>query len=389
MQHKKVDLRLRVWTNDGDSKKLPGHYPLKFELYVDTNRWQEGTGYWVRPEQFDQLTQKVINHPKANFWNALLKKSFDKYTKKIEHLTILEDAITGPVVFEKVVTRKGFFDYSKKVRPGKETQTVLNRIQRFLGREPSFREVASEDFLRSFSEWHIIDQELDSNTLNNSLRCLRKILGVAKKERIIYRNPLSKKDGGAIDIPEYVQPETIFLVTSERERFYKLFLKYKAQYDAMEAPAYDGKYKALVYFELAVYTGLRTSDWYEFNPETRVQEDGFIRVRAVKNQNWVVLPISPALRLIIEEIRKVGPFTTDNSDTNTYLRELAKEAQVNKDITTHKGRHSFGHLCACLGFTLADTAHYMGITEKVAKVYYHMSGEIRKERAMQLSEVQC
>lgn len=378
-----VDIRLILWPFEGESVRHPGKQPLKYVLYIDGKRYYETTGYYLFPDQFNEQAQEIVKHPSAKFYNAILQKKLKRYQDEILKKVALEEEVTKEIL-DRNNKRGGFFDFCKVVRPDDVTPTMTNRMYSFLLREPQFKEI-NIDFCRKYEQWHI-DEEYSQNTLHQSMKYLRRICTQAQAENYIRKNPF-KPEGGGYKMPEYIQPETVFLNEPERNRFFDLFLKYKAQYEKVEAPVYTKQYKTLVYFMLACYTGFRHSDWGKFDVETRVQEDNMIRLRAHKNKQWVVFVIGKKLALIIEEIRKIGLFTINNGDTNDYLRELVKEAEVNKDITSHAGRHSFGYLCACLDFSEADTAHFLGVSLDTVKVYYHITGEVRKGRTKKLAEV--
>lgn len=389
-----IDLRLILWTYDKPLKKRPGCFPIKLELYVDGRRPKTGTNQYVQPDQWDEDKQEVFNHPDAKFINTIIRKKKRHYQDKIEKMLALDEEIPLDL-FEEGKSKKAFFTFCKEVRPDEVTQTMISRITDFWGREPTFKEM-NMDFMRKFEAWHkdlipdkktgILKLRLHSNTLNNSARYLRRILGQAETEGYLRKNPFNKKYGG-YKVPEVIESETEFLNEPERERLWQLFLDYKTKYDNQSKPMYDDKYKTLVYFTLATLTGFRHSDWSKFDPKERVQEDNMIRLRAHKNKKWVVMEMGAKLKTVIDEIRKIGLFTLDNKETNTWLRKLGPEAKIDKDFTSHAGRHTFGCLCASMGLQKQHTAYFMGISIKVVEVYYHLTGEAMKEQTKMLAAV--
>jgi integrase/recombinase XerD len=385
-----VRLDIILWQND-ESIKYPGLYPLKLQLYIDGDRPQKSLGFRVTPNQFDKVKQEVKDHPDAKFINAIARKKKRFYQDKIEKAMALDEEITSEI-FGESKEKKKFFKFCEEVRPDKVTPTMIGRVKEFWGKEPIFKEL-NIDFMRKFEAWHkelIADKNgeikprLHQNSLNNSARYLRRIFGQAETEGYLKKNPFNAKYGGYV-VPESEDSETIFLNEPERIRFYNLFLKYKAA--NANNIQYDDKYKTLVYFMLACYTGFRHSDWSKFNPRERVQEDNMIRLRAHKNKQWVVMEIGHKLSEIVAEIRKIGPFTLDNNETNAYLRILAPEAEVDKDITSHVGRHTFGCLCASIGLKEDDTAYFLGVNKETVKKYYHYTAEARKEQTKRLAQV--
>jgi site-specific recombinase XerD len=55
------------------------------------------------------------------------------------------------------------------------------------------------------------------------------------------------------------------------------------------------------------------------------------------------------------------------------LKLIGLAAKINKNLRTHIGRHTFAVLCAELGLSIETTAELMGITIKVASVYYKIT----------------
>ena len=62
-------------------------------------------------------------------------------------------------------------------------------------------------------------------------------------------------------------------------------------------------------------------------------------------------------------------------------------AGIDKEISTHTARHSFGCLCASLGLPESTTAKLMGINAQTVKVYYHLTGSDLSEQAKALKEI--
>ena len=66
----------------------------------------------------------------------------------------------------------------------------------------------------------------------------------------------------------------------------------------------------------------------------------------------------PILRQIYDELY-----------VNRLLKLVAREAKIDKHLTTHIGRHTFGTLCGEKGYSTAWIAQAMGVSEQTAKTY--------------------
>lgn len=377
-----------------EQKKNPGKYPIKIALYIDGVWHRKAVGHCVEPHQWNDDRQEVIDHPQAKFINAAVKREYDKAYASLLECYKKQDAVTPAVLGKLKKVNRKFFEFCRAVRPDKETKTMIGRIQNFWGREPEFHEI-DMDFMRAFDAWHkemiltkagSLKQRYDHNTLNTTGRYFRRICLQAEKEGYLPKNPYNKEHGG-YKVAPYIDPEVIFLNELERQRVLDLFRRKRDAHLRQGAKSYTDEYKTLVYFVFAIHSGFRYSDWGKFDPKLHVQEDGFIRLRAHKNDEWVTMEIGPTLMEAITEIRKIGRFTLNNGDTNTCLRLLAPQAKIEKDVTSHVGRHSFGTLCATIGLKVEHCAYFMGITVEQAETYYHLTGEARKEQTKALAAV--
>ena len=209
---------------------------------------------------------------------------------------------------------------------------------------------------------------MSPNTINTTFKWFRRIIGQAKKEKLIAYNPFDD-----YSVPKYQQTDRTYLTDSEKQ---KLFEKI----DLFEGESYV----VLCYFLYGCYSGLRQGDWMRFKPE--LVEDKFLKLRAKKNRKFVVLHVGPTLDGIIQRLLKIDPCPALQT-CNAYLKVIGSFCGIKKVLTTHVARHSFGYMCASNRIPKSVTAELMGISERVVSVYYHLSGIDINEQASVLKTI--
>lgn len=214
----------------------------------------------------------------------------------------------------------------------------------------------------------VLQKGLAQNTINTTFKYLARIIKQARKEKYIHENPFDD-----FDKPKYVQSDRIYLVQDEINKMVHL----------LDQPMNASLYNTLCHFLLGCFTGLRHSDWGSYHG---IAEDGLVKHTAKKNQKHVVVPVGKTLNRVLKLIESQNkPFS--NQKCNMYLKSLASMAGIQKEITTHSARHTFGCLCASLGLPESTTAKLMGINAQTVKVYYHLTGEDIKHQAKALQNI--
>lgn len=199
-----------------------------------------------------------------------------------------------------------------------------------------------------------ISKTLSPNSAWDTFKVLKKFYGLAKNEGWVKDNPFRKMESP----PKYESIEPEYLTLKE------LDLLEEVELTEDLAIIRD-------YFLLECYSGLRFSDWSRYVIE-QIGNDRNLKVRAKKNGEPVYLPIdkSPRLKAVIVRLK---PYSLSLEHTNRMLKLIGLAAKIKKNLRTHIGRHTFGVMCADLGMSIETTAELMGITIKVASVYYKIT----------------
>lgn len=94
-----------------------------------------------------------------------------------------------------------------------------------------------------------------------------------------------------------------------------------------------------------VYSGLRFEDAKRFNPDKHIYNNERILIETGKAKVVLNLKLYPKLKSVIDNLG--GPLKLSNQKFNENLKTIAELAEIDKNLTAHMARHTFG-------MTLAD-----------------------------------
>lgn len=343
-----TSIRPVLWTHKKTSK---GFCPLKICITVSGQRTYRKTNYKLYDNQFKE--GRACNCDNAELINSAIRKQILEIEKEVQGVSSIRDLRTS----HNNICIEAF---SKLVR---YDRTRVNRIIEFSG-DIRVNEI-DLSFLRRF-ESHERKRGSHPNTIHSTFKYLGQLLRQAEREGIIIENPCK-----LFKIPKYVKPERDFLSDSELKKLWKL----------LDKPLEDNSRSTLVYFLLACYTGLRHSDWGNFDAAT-MYKDNLLRLRARKNKMDVVIPVGPSLKKLVNLTKKVNP-ALSNQKCNVHLKAIGIMAELGKKITCHTARHTAGNLFASSGLNISIVAKLLAISEGTAAVYFHLSGsDITKQAAV-------
>lgn len=308
------------------------------------------TEHRIHTDQWNSKKRMVVNHENADLINVSLRRKVadierDLIGRNLNGTPLTKNTITGKGQGDKL-----FASFAKEVR---EDQKEINRVTSFAGEGLLLSEI-NVAFLRRY-EQHERRRGMAQNTINTGFKYLRRIINQAEAEKLIKENPFK-----SFDIPKYKQTDRVYL---NKDELALMQSKVDDLTGSLRVTAY--------YFLLGCFSGLRHSDWGRFNKS--MVHDGFLRISAKKNKKHIVLPIGISLDKIINVVKDM-PRPASNQKCNVMLKAIASAMGINKELTTHAARHSFGYLCASNKIPKSVTAELMGINTQTVEVYYHLSG---------------
>ena len=353
---------------DKKSKTL-NSYPiyLKFKVSNERPKW-EYTGVSIEDrKQWNVQGRFVTKHPNADNMNLTLSNLLRQRKEKLIEQTAIDKEITTKSFRKKAVP--SLFKYIYAIRGENDiTKNTVKHIKAFYGHEPLIRDINIE-FCREFETYLRTDLKFGNETILKHFKLLRRVTNQAQLEGHLRKNVLGK---GAYRMPAPGKRIPTWLLKPERSKLLKSL--------------HEGKYGndrnmqlTLVYFLLSCYSGLRYSDIKKFDPEKHVQGDLLI-LGMQKTGGYIFYPIDKTLFAIIAEIRKIGRLRIGYDYYNANLKVLATDHEIKKPLTSHVGRHTFGSLMAENDVSESDTAYFMGLSQGMVMVYYHITGKIRTDR---------
>jgi integrase len=189
------------------------------------------------------------------------------------------------------------------------------------------------------------------STIHRTIRRIHVVLNYLVKNEIIEKNPV--KGFYVKDKPSM----KVHLLDEELKAFEQLY--HRGFLDTEE------KKNVYSYFLFACYTGLRHSDIniLKFNDIVMMKDKSCINLKMQKTKEIVTIPLIAKAKNLIGRYKGKDELVFDsyyNAKTNKILRSLIADARIDKHITFHSARHTFGTIAYNLGMPLGVIQKLMG-----------------------------
>ena len=336
------------------AEKLPVHIRCTIErksFFIDTNvkivskHWdsenkkiKSNNPEWIKLNLIIEGKQKKIE----DYYNSCLLQDRDPSKNKILELFNMKSKDT--VVFNDFLE---FMEYEIKTRSDiaentrKTHKTRFDKIKEFTGGKLNFEDLTF-DFLEKYEIYLKNVRGNKINTIWGSHKDLNTYIGRAIKHGYIstdinpYNHFTKKKEESSRQALE----------SNELELFENYEVKSNSEQVILDR------------FLFSCYTGLRISD------QNLITKDNFLfttvnecyltyKMKKVKTTvrnlpihklfNGKAMPI--VKKYIQQDEETLFPYRSDQH-TNRKLKDIAKELDINKRVTTHVGRHTFGSILA-------------------------------------------
>ena len=216
------------------------------------------------------------------------------------------------------------------------------------------------------------------------------------------RNDDKVSDTDIVKVVELSQPNLLQYLVSRRinldvARKYckEVYYTFKGQYQFyaiafMATDSYRPEVKQAFIF--ACFTGLRLSDMYKLAPihifKTPDGKGEYIDMEMQKTEKPVIIPLSEEAKRWLPKPKGITTPFFDIPTTQTVigraLRKWAEAAGVEKHISFHCSRHTFGTMMLTLGADLFTTSKLMGHTNIQTTEIYAKIVDKKKEEAINL-----
>lgn len=212
------------------------------------------------------------------------------------------------------------------------------------------------------------------NTVWTRIKDVKALLKVANDETTIH------VDRTAIEYENrYLESTTTFLNRSEIQFLLQL---------ARSKTLVDTDQNVLNAFLFSCFTSLRISDIYQANKNWMLSEN-FLLYTMEKNKlrkpKTIKIPIAPIAKEFVS--KTVNHFFTlpTQQEYNRTLKEIAKIVGINKNLTSHVGRHTFGYLFMTSVGDIYALKEIMGHSKiETTQRYSHLDEEYKLNQVMKL-----
>jgi len=205
------------------------------------------------------------------------------------------------------------------------------------------------------------DQNNNENTIVRKMRMLKALVHFAQKLKILSFDPL-------VDIKlKEAKTNKKYLTADELEILESLY---------KENSLPGNLQQTLRYFLFSCYTALRYSDIITLTID-QVKTGSAITTQE-KTDKPVSVPVIAQARALISTGGDGYCFKTfTNQATNRFLKLIMETAGIEKRITYHCSRHTFGTLSIYWGIPTDVVAELMGIDLKTVKIYAQIVDQVK------------
>jgi integrase/recombinase XerD len=345
-----------------------GLFPLAVRITKDRKTTYIYLGQSLAESQWDEAAQRVKkSHPNsARLNNFILKKLAEANDTLLELQTQKEDVSSRavkqslkPKVGVSFAPQAEHYLASLKLQ-GKyvqfnSEQSRIKRFQEFLkGRDLAFSDI-TVSLLENYRAWLVGTRNPSERTIINHLMSIRAVFSQAMKEHPALEKyyPFGQKKGITLKFPESLK---VGLTVDEVKRIEALDLK-------PGSPIDHARNLWLISFYFA---GMRTSDvlslrWSDFHNDRlhysmgKNNKPGTIKISdkaaAILNH---YKPQADRTALVFPDLRVVKDLSNQfeverriafvDKSLNEYLKKIANLAGIEKNLSMHIARHTFGNI---------------------------------------------
>ena len=350
-----------------NKRRADGACPIVVQIINNRSLTQKFLGYAVKPEEWDKKNSKVAkSHPNSVRINHLIQKKITEVSAVILDADNNDLDLTRKQIKHKIKHQnKSSFNTVadehlsdllrlKKFNQHSGEKPRVNHFKAFLGNEDiSFQNITAP-LLKKFVIYLKADKDLNDRSSMNCLIVIRTIFNKAINEGLV-ESKYYPFGPGKVQI-KFSETRKIGLNEVEIKKLEDVVLE-------ENSPLFHARNIWLTSFYFA---GIRISDiiklkWTDIN-------DGRLAYVMGKNQKVVSLKIPEKANLIIENNRKIKekgssyvfPYLKDkdgddekiinsktrssNAKINKQLAKVVKKLDINKKVTMHISRHSFGQI---------------------------------------------
>ncbi len=356
-------------------KKSDSLKRVYLQAIIDGEPVRVALNFYCRDDQWDRkgIGRVKANHPNATDYNTEILQAIAKANKIASQFRQKEKALTPAQFIEAYENPADELNLIKYLQSQldlkkpelsentiKQHNTVINKVKEF-NKNLRFGDLNPE-MMQRFKNT-LSKADLKQSTINKVLKILKQYLSEARKKGKEFEDPFK-----IMKIREF-KSNRLSLTEDELKKIEKY-------YDGPECtPSHK---KLLRYFLFSCYTGLRISDVHEIT-WANVYDDllTYLPVKTKKKGEPVIVPLLAEKKYLPEFQPGNNPIFETYSDpvTNRYLKEVAADLGIKKNVTFHTARHTFATLMA-EGGHIVETQKMLGHGDiKTTMGYVHASNK--------------
>jgi integrase/recombinase XerD len=374
---KKSPPKMKPITTLGDKKK-DGSRPVYIYLYIEKERTRINTKVSVQEDQWDDKKAMIKGRTKdVADQNLIIEKCRSRINQILVKYRLGNKTLTTELFRSEYANPSYELNFLtwmeqeikiKKYEVGPRRiikyNTILNKLKEYKS-VIHFSEI-DHFFIESYRGWMKKVKQNDINTVSSNLAVLKSFTNRALRKKLIENDPfLDIKIGRG-------NADRIYCDESDLKKLWDL-------YNNWTDVSKTHQHKILRHFFFMCMTGLRISDFKAATFDNIVGNMLFfypIKTRSKKKQ-VVKIPLNQfALKLIADEKRTEGCLFEPCSEQrmNVNLKDIAKKAGINKQLTNHSGRHTFATLFIHQTNDVATLQKLLGHTRiEETMVYVHIN----------------
>lgn len=333
---------------------------LPLKILVSEKHWDDAKALVKSSDSAYMNKNKIIIHAKQKADQI----KTDAYLRN-EDLTVeaflkyYTSAIGSNNDFYTYVLNRLEANYKKNLIAHETYRTNKSQLSKLKQFRPNvqFKDLTKELF-DQYKEYMLLELKNKPSTVNKSLTIIKEFCNWAKEDQLLKENPLSNLKR------EHYIGERDFLELHEVEKLLKIY---------HSGVFTEGKQKTLKSFLLSCFTGLRYQDIKTLNSDNIIctisdnKKKYYIKKvqNKLKKRNGAIVEIplvKSAIDLLDIENLNIGVLlnTLTNQPTNRYLKEIAIHAGINKRLTFHVARYTFGSICLNNGMDIGFVSKLLG-----------------------------
>jgi integrase len=376
-----------------------GTFPILLRVSLNGEQDYFNIGKRIKDNHYDRVTKQVKKGKGASSYEKIIdlhkvriSKIIDDFDKRGEIISLARlkelynnetSGVKSKCFYEFIERRIKWEKENTKIKRGtfKFNEGNFNKLKQYKSKLSIYD--INEQFLDEYKAYIRNTLKQKDNTIYHAVCFIRKYTIQLVKEGLIAKNPFDNyKVGSPFEV------ELVYLEPDELTKLHDLYdsgellsiVKLKESKFAKDFNIGIKYQEVLRYFLVACYTGLRHSDIKTLKSEHiigdeivkqlikgAVGREKTVRIPIGRNFHTLAMNTSHPDNLIFE-----NPVMED-SQTNKYLLAIMKIANINKHITFHKARYTFGINSLILGVDIVVVSNILGhseltTTQRYAKV---------------------